>query len=600
MNAPDPIEPAVECERRANGEIILRCPFEPGTPPKNLAQLLIDRAAEVGDRTLVAERDGDGWSHLTYADALAGARAIAQWFIDRGAGESTPLAILTGSSIKHFLMAWGAILARVPVVPVSTSYSTVRGAWPKLEAVLQTVEPVFLFAEHPETTAPALEAIDFDLANRVIIDGSDEDAWRAMIATGATDAVDDSIAQIDHDTVARYMFTSGSTGMPKGVIVTHGMTCHMIASSSGMRDTPDLSVETRVLDWMPWSHVGAGVMRIGSMINAGGSIYLDTGKPVPGEFDKTLENIRSVGPTQFGGAPLGWSMLVDALEQDDAFAADFFANIRSMQFGSAAMAPSLAERIRALCVRYLGQELPMGTSLMSTEVHVGISRYWPCDRHEVMGLPVPSCELKLLPLGDKYELRVRSPGVTPGYLNDPGKTADSFDEEGFFKMGDAVRFADDDDPAQGLIFAGRVAEEFKLVSGTWVSAGTLRSQAIAAASPLVRDVVVCGLNRDYVALLIWPNLAACESLAGSPDAGEVVKSAAVKERILEALAQHNAQNPGSSTAIRRFLLLAELPDPGAFEITDKGYINQRAVQERRAEDVERLFAAEPDAEVVVV
>lgn len=582
-------EPAVDCERRDNGEVVLRCPYPPGETHRSMTHLLLERAEQIPDRTLVAERIDGEWTHLTYQQAVEGACGVAQWLIDQGATPQTPLAILTGSSIRHFLMAWGAQFARVPYVPVSTSYSTVPGAYPKLDAVLSTVEPVFLFAEGFGLVDDALDAIDFDVANRVRIDAADDEAWDRIVSTAATKDVDASIEQTDHDTVTRYMFTSGSTGMPKGVIVTQGMTCHMLAASAGLREPGGIDTETRVLDWMPWSHVGAGVMRIASMLSVGGSIYLDTGKPIPGEFEKTLQNIREVRPTQFGGAPLGWSMLVDALEADDEFAQTFFSACRSIQFGSAAMAEALAERIQRLCMKYLGRRVPMGTSLLSTEVHVCINRYWPCVRHEVLGLPMPGCELKLIPLGDKYEMRVRSPGVTPGYLAAPEKTAESFDEEGFFKMGDAIRFAEDDRPEAGLVFAGRVAEEFKLVSGTWVSAGTLRASVIAAASPWVRDVVICGLNRDYVALLIWPNPAACETVCGSPDLGVIAASEEIASRIAVGLRKHNEANPGSSTAVRRFRLLSTLPDPGAFEVTDKGYVNQRAVQERRAGDVEKLY-----------
>ncbi len=349
----EPLSPAIECEQRDSGELLLSCPYAPGEPYQSITHLLLDRAGEIPDRTLVAERvDGD-WKHLTYQQAVEGARRVAQWLLDHDATPETPLAILTGSSIRHFLMAWGAMFARVPYVPVSTSYSTVPGAYPKLNAVLSTVEPVFLFAEGFDQVDDALDSIEFDLANRVRIDGADDEEWSGILSTPVTSAVDDSIEQTDHDTVTRYMFTSGSTGMPKGVIVTQGMTCHMLAASAGLREPASLEAETRVLDWMPWSHVGAGVMRVASMLNVGGSIYLDTGKPVPAEFGKTLQNIREVLPTQFGGAPLGWSMLVDALEADDEFAKQFFGACRSIQFGSAAMANALAERIQRLCVKYL-------------------------------------------------------------------------------------------------------------------------------------------------------------------------------------------------------------------------------------------------------
>ena len=601
------LKAAVEVESRPKGEFILRCPYPAGSFHRSLAHLLIERAAMFPQKTLIAERQTNGWQKLSYRDAVQRAKSIAQWLIDNKASIESPLAILSKSSIKHFIVAWGALLARVPVVPVSLSYSTVPGAFPKLVAVLNTVKPTFIYSEDFSEQKAALSSIDFDLNNVTLISGAADDVnfdkivpFHELEGTEPRDDVDQSIEKINHQTVTRYMFTSGSTGMPKGVIHTHGMACAMLASSAGLQEGGGETSTPRVLDWMPWSHVGAGVMRISSMINAGGSIYLDTGKPVPGEFNKTIENIKTVKPTSFAGAPLGWSMLVDALESDDELARSFYQNIRAMQSGSAAMPVSLARRIQTLNVKYTGFRFPFGTSLASTEVQCGLSRYWVCENSEVTGLPAPGVEIKLVPFGDKYELRVRSKGTTPGYLSEPEKTALSFDDEGYFKMGDAVCFADPSDPAKGLCFSGRVAEEFKLITGTWVAAGTLRSEIVAAASPYIRDAVVCGLNQPYVALLIWPNLTACARLAGTEDVREIVLSPAVITAIKAGIELHNAQNSGSSKRIKRFTLLAETPDPGAYEITDKGYINQAAAQKNRAAEIGDLFNDEPPSQITVL
>lgn len=598
------VQAAVEVQRRDNGEIILICPYPSGPLARSSAHILIERATQFPDRTLIAEKDGDDWQHLTYSQALDGCKNVAQWLLDHGANVKRPLAILSRSSINHFLMAWGAIFARVPYVPVSTSYSTVTGAFSKLDAVLQTVNPGFIYAENLEEHLPALEVISFDAKSTMLI-SSDDPAdlkttdWRDLMNTSATDAVAQSIEQIDHNTVARYMFTSGSTGMPKGVIHTHGMNCQMLASNAGISGkSSTTNPSSRILDWMPWSHVGAGVMRLANVINTGGSIFLDDGKPIPTEFHKTVENIRSVKPTSFGGAPLGWSMLVDVLESDEQFAKEFYENIRSMQSGSAAMPLSLAERIQSLNVKYTGHRFPFSTSLLSTEVQCGLSRYWDCERSDVVGLPTPGVTIKLIPFGDKYELRVRSKGNSPGYLNDADKTRESFDEEGFFKMGDAVRFADDANPKEGLCFAGRIAEEFKLVSGTWVSAGTLRAEAVATASPYVRDVVVCGLNQDFLALLVWPNQLNCSELAGSTKMKDICKSPEVIAAISEGFDSHNKLNPSSSKRISRFLLLQDPPDQGTHEITDKGYVNQGLVQANRSREVDQLFSEQIQAGVI--
>ncbi|MCB1693772.1 MAG: AMP-binding protein, partial [Pseudomonadales bacterium] len=424
------VVPSLDIETRRSGELILSHPASLGPLPRSTAHLLIERAREWPDRTLIAEKVDGSWHTLTYREAVEGCRRVAQWLLEHGASRERPLAILSGASINHFLMAWGAVFARVPYVPVSLSYSTVPGAFPKFDAVIGTVKPSFVFAERLSDHRDAISASDYDFGDVSFItcdDGGENRRvdWQELVATKPTGEVDASIDAIDHDTVTRYMFTSGSTGMPKGVIVTHGMSCHMLAASAAVRDTPDTSVETRVLDWMPWSHVGAGVMRLAMMINAGGSIYLDTGKPVPAEFAKTIDNLREVKPTGFAGAPLGWSMLADALEADDDLARTFFENVRSMQFGSAAMPDSLAARIQGLAEKYAGHRFPFGTSLASTEVHGAISKYWPSEQTDTIGLPMPGAELKLVPLGDKYEFRVKARGVTPGYLGEPEKTNDA-------------------------------------------------------------------------------------------------------------------------------------------------------------------------------
>jgi feruloyl-CoA synthase len=589
-----------------DGVMILTCPYLPAPLARSNAHLLLESAAKYPERILIAEKTETGdWHHLTYAQAVAGCRRVAQWLINHGAGVDNPLAILSGNSIRHFLMAWGAVFAQVPYVPVSIAYSTVTGARPKLEAVLKKIQPSFIFAEDLEAHLPALSAVDFDLDRVTIITAQrnpavNAESWDAVMTTEATAEVDDSIDRINHDTVTRYMFTSGSTGMPKAVIYTHGMCCAFIASEQGLQENEAEETATRVLEWMPWSHVGGGVMRLTAIIAAGGAIWLDTGRPLPGEFQKTLANLRKARPNTYAGAPFGWSMITDALEADTELAALFFKNMIAMDYGSAAMPQALAQRIDALSARYTGERIPMKTSLLSTEVMTCLRRYWITENLAVVGLPMPGVELKLIPFGSKFELRVRGKGVTPGYYRDPEKTREAFDENGFFKMGDAVVFADPDDPVQGLCFAGRVHEEFKLQTGTWVSAGTLRADVVTATSPYIKDAVICGLNQTYIGILAWPNLSSCAPLAGTEDPEGICASQAVKDAISAGLAVHNANNRGSSRRIERFLLLAEPPDPGAFEIADKGYINQGEVQRRRASEVARLYADPPDAEVVVL
>lgn len=604
---PPPRVPAIDIDRRDDGSLILRCPHPPRPLPTSMVHMFMERAEQFGERTLIAELVDGAWQHLTYSDAIDGCRRVAQWLLDHGASAERPLVILSPNSRMHFQMGWGAQMARVPYCPVSVSYSTVPGAFPKLRWVLERVAPAFVFVENLATHQRALDSIDPDSdlgrlmaeATFITSDGiGDTVSMAEVLSTEATDAVDTSIGLIDQDTVTRYMFTSGSTGMPKGVLQTHAMHAAFVGSTTAFDEDEAGDQDLRVLDWMPWSHVGAGVMRVNATVFAAGSIFLDTGRPLPGQFEATVVNFRDIEPTTYSGSPLGWSLIIDALEADDDLAGTFFANVRSFAFGSAAMPDALAARVQKLAMRFLGAPILLTTSLLSTEVSTCILRWWPTEDHDVIGLPGPGSDIKLLPLGgDRWEIRARGYGVTRGYLGDARATEAAFDEEGYFKMGDAVRFADPDEPLRGLCFAGRVSEDFKLLSGTWVQAGTLRSQVVAAASPYVRDAVVCGLNQEAVCLLIWPNLDQCAALAGGEHPAH---SDAVRAAIADGLEVHNRANPASSTRIAKFVLLDTPADPGAYEITDKGYVNQRAVQDNRASEVARLYAAEPDPGVFVL
>lgn len=595
--------PRVRVEQRANGELRLTSGYDPFPMEQSLVKLFLKQAARQPDVTLIAEKNTAGeFEEFSYGQVRDRAFAIATWLLGWGGGQDTPMMILSGASVDHLVVGLGAMIARVPCSPVSLSYSTVPAAYPKLRAVFDKVRPEFVFSTDYGLQARALEATG--IANEEVTFIGGGDGLRALPLSEIEQRTDQqkvnaSIAAITHDTVTRYMFTSGSTGEPKGVIHTHRMICAMLAARVATRSEDRLE-PVRVLDWMPWSHVGAGLMRLATVIESGGCIFLDDGKPVPDEYHKTLENLQVVKPTTYGGAPLGWNMLVDALEQDDALARSFFSHVDSLQYGSAALPVSTYERLQALLVKYQGARKSMATSLQSTEVAVGISRYWPCEDQTVVGLPMPGAELKLLPVGDRYELRVRSPGVTPGYVNDPEKTLQAFDEDGFFKMGDAVVFADPEDYARGLRFAGRIAEQFKLATGTWVAAGTLRSQLIAACAPYVRDVVICGLNQSYIGVMIWLNAAPAQALTGLGPVAEQVRHEALIETIRDLLERHNRENPASSQRVRRFVLLEHPADPGAGEITDKGYVNQGAVQRHRAALVSALFEEAPPAGVTVV
>ena len=410
--------------------------------------------------------------------------------------------------------------------------------------------------------------------------------------------------KIGHDTVAKYLFTSGSTGMPKGVIQTHRMMMAQIAAGEALRtEEPDPSEIPQSLEWMPWNHISAGNISFNGNMSSGGTVYLDAGKPIPGMFEQTIANLREVSPRVFGSAPVAFAMLADAMERDPALRASFFKNLEYMGYGGATLSSDIYDRMQALAVAETGMRIPLTTMYGATETQGITVVHWVTERVGLVGLPVPGITLKLVPNGAKLEVRVKGPTVTPGYLNDPKKTAEAFDEEGFYSLGDAAKFLDENKPELGLVFDGRVTEDFKLSSGTWVSTGTLRADAVAACTPLVQDAVVCGLDKPYIALLAWPNIAGARKVAGLPDDADpqsVISHPKVVEHLRAALQKHNKAGGGSSTRIARIHLMLEPPSIDGHEITDKGYVNQAATAARRAHLVERLYQDPAPEDVIVV
>lgn len=603
------VSPAVDVERRNDGVVIVRSPRPLGAHERNIIDYLRRWADRTPDRIMIAEREASGqWRRLSYRQLRESVDRIAQSLLDRGLGQTRPVMILSGNSIEHAQMTLACMTAGVPVAPVSVAYSLMSEDFAKLRHVHALVEPKLILVQSGRQFRRALGAIDLDGTEIVCVADPPDDLpstpFAHLLDHPPSDGLERAYGALDGDTVAKYLFTSGSTGMPKGVINTQRMLCanQRMAEIYMVPDPDDPPV---LLCWLPWNHTMGGNFTFNGCLRQGGTFHIDGGRPVPGLFDKTIANLREVAPTQISNVPVGFSMLLPHLESDADLRRAFFSRLKLLGYGGASLPQELWQRYQDLAVAETGERIMFITGWGSTETApTATSLHWAVEGTGVIGNPYPGVEVKMVPRGDRYELRLRGPIVTPGYLKRPDLTAAMFDEEGFYKIGDAGRFVDPDRPELGLRFAGRVVEDFKLDTGTFVHVGTLRVAALDAAAPALQDAVVAGHDRAFVGLLAWPNLAACKEICGAPaDAASVdrlLRNPAVVAHVREGLRRHNARNPGSSTQIRRVLLMSEPPSIDGNEITDKGYVNQGATLERRADLVSRLYADPPADDVIVI
>ena len=587
--------PDVDVERRPDGAVIIRSRHPPGPSPRSIAHLLAERAGEHPHRPWMAQRDpakGGAWRTISFGEAKRAADAIATWLRRRGLTKHDSVMVLSANSLEHAMLMLGCYTAGVPIAPISPAYSLVATDHAKLRHCARMVQPQVVFAQEGGAFARALATLRAERPGITVVTadgaGEAEISFSDLLATKPGPEVA-AMDDVGHQSVAKYLFTSGSTGMPKAVPQTHGMFAGVIAGQEGLRDEPRDPAEAPVsLEWMPWSHISAGNITFNDALWAGGTVYLDEGKPTPSLFQATIDNLRDVSPVFFASAPIALAMLADALERDPALRHSFFRNLRYLGYGGAALSNDIHDRLQALAIAETGHRIALTTMYGATETQGVTLVHWPAERVGLIGLPLPGIVLKLVPSGTKYEVRVRGPTVAPGYHNDPERTAAAFDEEGFYKLGDAARFVDPDDPCQGLAFDGRVTEDFKLSTGTWVSVGTLRPDLVAACTPYVADAVITGQDRPDIGALIWPSPAALQSLA--EQAGGQAPLDRLTDILRARIAALNAGAGGSSRRIARFAILTEPPSVEAGEITDKGYVNQRAVLERRAHEVTALHA----------
>ncbi len=590
--------PAIAAERRADGCIWLKSITPLQSAARCTGDWLEHWARQTPDRIFLGERSSveAPWTTVTYADALRQVRSAGAWILARGMSVERPLVILSDNSIEHALFALGAMHVGVPVAAISPAYSLMSKDFDKLKSMIALLDPGAIYVSSLKPFAPALAAIK-SLHTATVVsgdaEGGDAISFRAIAATPETDTVGQAFAAIGPDTIAKFLFTSGSTGTPKAVINTQRMlTSSQQAKAQTWSFLDDAQGDLVILDWLPWSHTFGANHNFNLVLRNGGTLYIDGGKPAPGLFATSLTNLRSVMPTVYFNVPRGFDMLIAALRDDEDLCRRFFTDVKFAFYAGAALPQNLWDALEDLSVKTTGRAMPMVSAWGSTETSpLATDCHFQAERSGNIGVPIPGTELKLVPSGDKLEVRVRGPNITPGYWKAPELTAKAFDADGFYLIGDAVTFADPERPERGLFFDGRVAEDFKLNSGTWVSVGTLRVAGIAALAPLAQDIVVSGHGGDHVRFLVFPNVAACRAHAGLPDSAgvdDVIANQKVRSAIAQGLAKLKVQGVGSSAYATRALLLSEPASVDGGEITDKGYINQRAVLTRRAAAVAKL------------
>jgi feruloyl-CoA synthase len=598
----------VVVDRRPDGTIRMRSPHALGPYPTKLTERLEYWAARAPDRVLFAQRDErGGWRSVTYAETLDRARRIGEALLKRPASPERPVAILSGNDIEHALLGLAALYVGVPYVPISPAYSLISQDFGKLRHVFDLLTPGLVFAADGRTFERAIEAVvprDLEVivtrnppAKRRVTAFSD------LLTVEPTAVVEAAHAKVGPDTVAKVLFTSGSTGMPKGVINTQSMWCsnvEMITSQLAyFRDEPPV-----LLDWSPWHHTASGNHNVGFVIHNGGSYYIDEGKPAPGLIETTVKNLREVATTWYFTVPKGYEALLPYFRTDAELRRTFFSRLKVLWFAGAALSQSVFDEMQELAEAACGERIMFLTGLGATETApMAIARMWQSRDSTNIGVPVPGVELKLVPNEGKLEVRVKGPNVTPGYWRQPELTAKAFDAEGYYCLGDAVRFEDPADPKRGLLFDGRVAENFKLATGTWVSVGPLRARLLAHFAPYAKDVVIAGADRDDIRVLVFPDLEGCRKLA--PDlaqarTADIVNAPSVRAEFQRRLDSFAAAATGSSNRVVAAILIADLPSLDAGEITDKGSINQRAVLRCRADVVRDLYAAPTPPHIIAV
>jgi feruloyl-CoA synthase len=592
---------------RDDGSLLLtpRAPLEPY--PLRLTDCLTQWASATPQTTFVARRGPHGeWLRVSYAEALRRVRHLAAGLSRLDLSAERPLLIISGNSVEHMLLGLAAMYIGVPYCPVSPSYSQASSDLGKLRQVVELLTPGLVAAFGPGPFARAIAAVVPQTVP--ILADALEIAGRTLITPEELESADPAWAEPLHaltgpDTIAKFLLTSGSTGAPKAVVTTQRMLCSNQATQR--HGFPFVKTEPPVLiDWLPWNHVFGGNANVGLVLYNGGSLYIDDGRPTAAGFDETVRNLREIAPTLYFNVPSGFEMLARHLQHDAALRDLFYSRLRLCFYAGAGLSQPTWEALESLSLAARGRRVPILSGLGVTETSPSITFTTPdANRAGIIGLPGPGNLVKLVPVFGKLEMRAKGPNVMPGYWRQPELTVKAFDEEGFYRLGDAVRLLDAADPQKGLVFDGRIAEDFKLATGTWVSVGPLRASLLAALSPLAFDVVIAGLNRDFLSLLIFLHVSACAAFLGKPpasDAADLIADQRLVREITARLKLHAEAHPASSTRVERVVLLEHPPQLDRGEITDKGSINQRAVLQHRESLVEDLYRDAAPAHVILV
>ncbi len=603
--------PGVRIAQDDQGRMFMQSTESLAAYPARLTECLVKWAAECPDRTFVAKRDpARGWRRISYGEALRHACRIGQALLDRGLCAERPLLILSENDLEHAMLALAALHVGIPYAPVSPAYSLISQDQERLRFIVRLLTPGLVFTSHGQRYEKAIRAAipaDTELVvTQAPPAGRAFTMFEKLAAASATGRVDAAHAAVGPATTAKFLFTSGSTQQPKAVINTHRMLCSnqqmLVQCMPFMAEEPPVLV-----DWLPWNHTFGGNHNFGLTLYNGGTLYIDDGKPIPQLIQETLRNLREIAPTIYFNVPRGFEEIATALRADADLRKNFFSRVQMLFYAAAGLSQPVWDSLHRLAEETCGERILMITGLGMTETApFAICAPWEAGRSGVIGVPAPGMELKLVPTGDKLEVRYRGPNVTPGFWRQEDLWRASLDEDGFYCSGDAVRFIDPAAPDKGLMFDGRIAEDFKLATGTWVSVGPLRARVIAAGAPYVQDVVVTGQDRDEVGILIFPHVESCRKLCAvlPPDAtpatqAQIVLDPAVHGYFARLIDELGAQSTGSASRITRALLLGDPPSIDIGEVTDKGSINQRAVLRARSALVEELYA-EPQKERVIL